>query len=138
MEPMTGAPGTTTLSQSSIQILAEELRRGLQRDLAEAGLLSGRKVEMAGRWSGGELVLRPGKADLQEKAIPIDQFFRKVVLVREQLRNLEREINNHSKLDDDDRIELQQYLTRIYGSLTTFNILFADKADQFVGQSGRR
>ncbi|MFN8548088.1 MAG: hypothetical protein U0527_09020 [Candidatus Eisenbacteria bacterium] len=110
----------------------------MQRDLAEAGLLAGRKVEMAGRWTGGEVVLRPGKADLQEKAIPIDQFFRKVVLVREQLRNLEREINNHPKLEDDDRIELQQYLTRIYGSLTTFNVLFADKVDNFVGQSGRR
>ncbi len=138
MEFSPGANSATSLSQSTIQALTEELRRALQRDLTDAGLLPTKKVEMAGRWTGGEMVIRSGRSDVQEKAVPIDQFFRKMVLIREQLRNLEREINNHAKLEDDDRVELQAYITRIYGTLTTFNVLFADKVDQFVGQSSRR
>ncbi|MCC7140876.1 MAG: hypothetical protein IT349_02125 [Candidatus Eisenbacteria bacterium] len=138
MESVPGTPVTTSLSPHAIQSLAEELHRAIQRDLTDAGLVPIKKLEMAARWSGGELIMKPAKDGLQEKAVPIDQFFRKIVLIREQLRNLEREINNHAKLDDDDRIELQQYVTRIYGSLTTFNVLFAEKNDQFVGQSSRR
>lgn len=139
IQPGAPAPGVVaTLSANTIQSLAEELRRIVQQELRDAGLGAAKKVELATRWGGGELVLRPGREDLQEKAVPIEQFFRKIVNMREQLRNLEREINNHPKLDDGDKLELQQYLTRVYGSFTTFNVLFADKGDHFVGQKTGR
>jgi hypothetical protein len=89
------------------------------------------------RWQGGEMVLVPGKDGTQEKRIPLDSLFRKIVLVREKLRVLEQRINNHEKLSDEDRLQLQQYITQCYGSLTTFNVLFRNKADQFSGQSGK-
>lgn len=88
------------------------------------------------RWAGGQLVLKPGKAGTQEKTIPIEVLFRKIIGVRERLRVLEQRINNHPKLTDDDRLQLQDYITRIYGSLTTFNLLFADPDDRFVGTKG--
>ena len=103
--------------------------------LDELGL---RDVELGDRWQNGELVLVPGKPGTAEKRIPIDSLFRKVVLIREKLRVLEQKINNHEKLDDNDRLQLQQYLTQCYGSLTTFNVLFKHKDDQFSGQSGGR
>lgn len=99
--------------------------------LDELGL---RDVELGDRWQNGELVLVPGKAGTQEKRIPIDNLFRKVVLIREKLRVLEQKINSHDKLDDNDRLQLQQYITQCYGSLTTFNVLFKHKDDQFSGQ----
>ena len=92
--------------------------------------------EIAERWSGGQLVLRPGKAGAQEKVVPIESFFRKIIAVREKLRVLEQRINTHPKLSDEDRLALQDYITRAYGSLTTFNVLFADPADRFVGSKG--
>jgi hypothetical protein len=88
------------------------------------------------RWAGGQLVLRPGKAGTQEKVVPIEGFFRKITAVRERLRVLEQRINSHPKLGDNDRLELQDYITRAYGSLTTFNVLFADPDDRFVGTRG--
>lgn len=90
-----------------------------------------RPIEMAGKWDGGTLELKPGNPDLQSKEIPIDVFFHKIVMVRDRLRVLEQNINSHAKLNDADKVHLQQYISRIYGSLTTFNILFADKADHF-------
>ena len=91
-------------------------------------------VEMAGRWDGGEVILKPAKEGVQERRLPIDAIFHKVVMIREKLRVLEQRINNHPKLGDDDKLQLQQYVTGCYGSLTTFNILFANREDQFVGQ----
>jgi hypothetical protein len=88
------------------------------------------------RWLGGQLVMKPGKAGTQEKVVPIEIFFRKIVAVRERLRVLEQRINAHPKLGDDDRLQLQDYITRAYGSLTSFNVLFADAADRFVGTKG--
>ena len=93
--------------------------------------------EIAERWTGGQLVLRPGKAGTQEKVVPIESFFRKIIAVREKLRVLEQRINAHPRLSDEDRLQLQEYITRIYGSLTTFNVLFADPADRFIGTGGR-
>jgi hypothetical protein len=91
---------------------------------------------LAERWLGGQVVLKPGKAGTQEKTVPIDGFFRKIVGVREKLRVLEQRINSHPKLDDADRLQLQEYISKAYGSLTTFNVLFADPDDRFVGTGG--
>jgi len=91
-------------------------------------------VKMADKWKGGMLEMKPANASLQSKEVPIEAFFHKIVMLRDRLRVLEQNINTHPKLDDDDRVQLQQYITRIYGSLTTFNILFAEKEHYFVGQ----
>ena len=90
-------------------------------------------VYIADKWKGGNLILEPGDTSLQNKEIPIDTFFHKIVMVRDRLRVMEQKINA-SKLDDQDKVDLQQYITRIYGSLTTFNVLFKLKEQQFTGQ----
>ncbi|SNS58358.1 hypothetical protein SAMN06295967_11348 [Belliella buryatensis] len=95
------------------------------------------KVEIAQKWIKGMVTFSPYNPELSNKEVPIETFFHKIVMVRERLRVLEQNINNHSKLDDEDRIHLQQYITRAYGSLTTFNVLFADKADHFKGAGGK-
>ena len=96
-------------------------------------LLSLGEVRLASRFDGGILTLKPGKEGTQEKSIPIDVFFHKITMVRDRLRVLEQRINNHSKLSESDKVEMQQYVTRIYGSLTSFNVLFKEKNDWFIG-----
>jgi hypothetical protein len=120
-------------SEVGIDMDQQEFRNVLREILLDE--LGVRDTELGDRWQNGELVLVPGKAGTQEKRIPIDNLFRKVVLIREKLRVLEQKINNHEKLDDNDRLQLQQYITQCYGSLTTFNVLFKNKDDQFAGQS---
>ena len=93
-------------------------------------------VEMGDKWKKGTMILKPGLADLKPKEIPIDSFFHKVVLVRDRLRVLEQRINSNEKLDDEEKVDLQQYITRIYGSLTTFNVLFKHKEQYFIGDKG--
>ena len=90
-------------------------------------------VEIAEKFKGGLLVLEPKDENLQVKEIPIDTFFHKIVMVRDRLRVLEQNINSHKGLSDADKVGLQQYITRAYGSLTTFNVLFKDKDHQFKG-----
>jgi hypothetical protein len=89
-------------------------------------------VPIADKWKGGKLIMEPGTAT-QNKEIPIDTFFHKIIMVRDRIRVMEQKINA-SKLDDAEKIELQQYITRIYGSLTTFNVLFKLQDDYFVGE----
>jgi hypothetical protein len=89
--------------------------------------------QLGGRWHGGRVMLHPADASLQAKEIPLDVFFHKVVMLRNNLRVLEQKINSHEKLSDAEKVEFQQYVTRSYGSLTTFNVLFKNKADQFRG-----
>ncbi|MCF8362623.1 MAG: hypothetical protein K9G70_08365 [Prolixibacteraceae bacterium] len=91
-------------------------------------------VKIADKWKGGKLVMTPLNEDLQSKEVSMEAFFHKIVMLRDRLRVLEQNINNHPKLDDEDRLHLQQYITRAYGSLTTFNVLFAEKEDYFRGQ----
>src|SRR5688500_18609183 len=92
-------------------------------------------VAPAEKWRGGQLVLRPGKPGVQEKAMPIDSFFNKIVMLRNRLRTLEQQVNA-SELPDDQKLKLQGYITGCYGSLTSFNVLFANEDDKFVGSGG--
>lgn len=98
----------------------------------EAGLTP---VAPAEKWRGGQLVLRPGKPGVLEKTIPIDTFFNKIVMLRNRLRTLEQQVNA-SDLPDDQKLKVQGYITGCYGSLTSFNVLFADEDDRFVGSGG--
>jgi hypothetical protein len=108
----------------------ETLLRRIIRE--ESGLT---EVVPAEKWRGGELVLRPGKAGLQEKTWPIETFFHKVVMLRNRLRTLEQQVNG-SELPEDQKIKLQSYITGCYGSLTSFNVLFAEEEDHFRGAGG--
>lgn len=90
-------------------------------------------VHIADKWKGGKLILEPKDTNLSSKEIPIESFFHKIVMVRDRIRVMEQKINSSKKLDDQEKIDLQQYITRIYGSLTTFNVLFKLKNDHFVG-----
>jgi hypothetical protein len=110
----------------------DELKSALREVLREEGL-AGEAIALADKWDGGELVIKPARADLQSKSVPIDTFFHKIVMVRNQLRVLEANLNASKNLSDSEKVDLQQYITRCYGSLTTFNVLFADKKDWFVG-----
>jgi hypothetical protein len=94
-------------------------------------------VPIADKWKGGTLVLQPGDTDLTPKEIPISTFFHKIVMVRDRLRVMEQKINGSDQLSDQEKVDLQQYITRIYGSLTTFNVLFKNKSDQFVGERSK-
>ncbi len=89
-------------------------------------------VTPAEKWRGGQLVLRPGKPGVQDKTMPIDSFFNKIVMLRNRLRTLEQQVNA-SELPDDQKLKLQGYITGCYGSLTSFNVLFANDDDKFVG-----
>ncbi len=100
--------------------------------LDEHGLLPA-NIRLAEKWKGGTMLLQPPSKELKPKEIPLETFFHKIVMVRDRLRVLEQNINSHPKLSEEDKIEIQQYITRIYGSLTTFNLLFDDKTDYFVG-----
>ena len=138
------SPGTTqtiteraqplALPEDLLDMDADEFRRVLAHVIRDE--LGVGDVEITGRWEGGEMILKPGKPGTQEKRIPLDSLFHKVVLIRDKLRVLEQKINAHPKLADDEKMQLQQYITGCYGSLTTFNVLFSSRDDQFVGQKG--
>lgn len=91
-------------------------------------------VELGDRWKNGVLILKPGEFGLQPKEMPIETFFHKIVMVRDRLRVMEQRINSSKNLSDEEKVNLQQYVTRIYGSLTSFNVLFKYKDDHFVGE----
>jgi len=110
---------------------AYELLRLAIHDAKEEALVS---TPLHDKWIGGTLVMKPGEGG-QEKELPIDAFFHKVVMVRDKLRVMEQKINGNPALSDKDKVELQGYLTRIYGTLTTFNVLFKHKSQQFTGQT---
>ena len=118
-------PVSLTDNATDLELLLRQVIR------EESGLTA---VTPAAKWRGGTLVLRPADKSLQEKTWPIDTFFHKVVMLRNRLRTLEQHVNA-SDLPDDAKVKLQTYITGCYGSLTSFNLLFADERDQFKGQS---
>jgi hypothetical protein len=122
----TGEPGEASMAVDGGASDLEGLLRRVLRE--EAGLPP---AVPAARWRGGQLVLKPGNASL-EKAWPIDAFFHKIVMLRNRLRTLEQQVNA-SGLPEDEKVKLQAYVTACYGTLTSFNVLFADPADQFRG-----
>ena len=93
-------------------------------------------VPIGDKWKGGKMILDPGQAGLASKEIPIDTFFHKIIMVRDRVRVMEQKINA-SNLDEIEKVEMQQYITRIYGSLTTFNVLFKSNKDFFVGDKSK-
>ena len=109
---------------------SEDLELLLRRVIREEGGLTA--VVPSPKWRGGSLVLRPGAPGLQEKTWPIETFFHKIVMVRNRLRTLEQQVNA-SDLPDDAKVRLQAYISGCYGSLTSFNVLFANEDDQFKG-----
>jgi len=92
-------------------------------------------VQMGSKWTGGSMILKPSDNNLKEKIIPIDAFFHKIVMIRDRIRTLEQRVNA-SKLTDEEKVNIQQYITRIYGSLTSFNVLFKRQEDYFIGDKG--
>lgn len=105
------------------------------RDILEPITAPSEQVYLGEKWKGGNMILQPSNKELQVKPIPIETFFHKIVMVRDRLRVMEQKINS-SKLSDEEKVDLQQYITRIYGSLTSFNVLFRFKEDQFKGTGG--
>src|SRR5258705_2717754 len=95
-------------------------------------------VPLGDKWHGGMMLLQPADRSLKPKEIPIADFFHKVVMLRDRLRVLEQNINSNKKLSDEDKANIQQYITRCYGSLTTFNVLFKNKEQWFVGDKGSK
>lgn len=93
-------------------------------------------VPLGERWQNGTMILQPADKSLKPKEVPIEDFFHKIVMLRDRLRVMEQQINAHKGLSDEDKVNLQQYITRIYGTLTTFNVLFKNKEQWFVGEKG--
>ncbi len=93
-------------------------------------------VPLGQKWTGGKMILYPGDKALKEKEVPIETFFHKIVMIRDRVRVMEQRING-SNLTDEEKVDLEQYITRIYGSLTTFNVLFKNKEEQFTGERSK-
>ncbi len=120
------------LPEELLDMTREEFAQAIRQVLREEAA----DVALTPKWEGGTVVLKPGDSQTQPKEIPLDSLFHKVVMIRDRLRVLEQKINAHPKLSDAEKIEMQQYVTRCYGSLTTFNVLFRDEKDRFIGEKG--
>jgi hypothetical protein len=123
-----------TLPEELLDMNADEFREILREVIRDE--LGVGDPELGARWEGGEVILKPGKEGTQEKRISIETLFSKIVGIRDKLRVLEQKINAHGKLSAEEKVQMQGYVTGCYGSLTTFNLLFANKGDNFVGQKG--
>jgi hypothetical protein len=114
------------LTDMTREEFAEAIREALREEQAD--------VRLAPKWEGGSVVLKPGDPGTQPKEIPLDALLHKIVMIRDRLRVLEQKINAHEKLTDAEKVDMEQYITRCYGSLTTFNVLFREEKDRFVGE----
>ncbi|MSP24569.1 MAG: hypothetical protein EXR75_05275 [Myxococcales bacterium] len=121
--------GSLETQEIDIDMNIEDFRRVLREVLTDELGIS--RPALGQRWQGGELVMVPGNSDTQEKRVPLESFFHKIVMVRDKLRVLEQRLNTHEVLSAEEKVQLQSYVTACYGSLTTFNVLFAEKDDQF-------
>lgn len=128
------ADGGTTEGTANITLadIEQALDNILERRLHEMQI-----VPMSNKWNNGTLILKPADDSLQAKELPIETFFHKIVMVRDRLRLIEQKINAHKGLTDEEKVDLEQYITAIYGSLTTFNVLFRETHHQFKGSGGR-
>jgi len=129
LQPAEAQVAITGLEQPLGVVIAEAARAVVR----ELGLERPDSVvdELGARWHRGRVMLHPADAAHQPKEVPLEVFFHKIVMIRNNLRLLEQKINAHEKLSDAERIDMQQYITRCYGSMTTFNILFKEKEGQF-------
>jgi len=129
LEPLEPHAAVSGLNMPLTQFVNETVAAAI----AKLGLQKPDSVvdQLGVRWHGGKVVLHPADATLQTKEVPLEVFFHKIVMVRNNLRVLEQKINAHEKLSDGEKVEMQQYITKSYGSLTTFNVLFKDKEEQF-------
>ena len=132
-QPRAGTHERTVAAMPDPDVPPSDLEALLRRVFREETGLT--PAAPAAKWRGGTLVLKPGVSGLQEKSWPIDTFFNKIVMLRNRLRTLEQQVNG-SDLPDDVKLKLQGYITGCYGSLTSFNVLFADAGDQFKGAGG--
>ena len=114
-----------------------EAEQGLARVLRSWLGFNPDVVPMGDRWNKGTLIMKPSDGSLAPKEVPIETFFHKIVMMRDRLRVLEQQVNAHKVLTDEDKVNLQQYITRCYGSMTTFNVLVKNKEDYFVGESSK-
>ena len=121
--------------QAEIETVSE-VEQALLRILRSWGGFS-EIVPLGDRWKGGTLMFQPYDKTQKPKEMPIEDFFHKVVMLRDRLRVLEQNINSHKGLSEEDKVNLQQYMTRCYGSLTSFNLLFRNKEQYFVGEKGK-
>ncbi|HRT53422.1 MAG TPA: hypothetical protein P5291_05035 [Flavobacteriales bacterium] len=129
---ITIAPGVEI---GAAELDIDSVKDALRAVLREADLPQ-RNVHLARRWHKGTLEIKSPDSSIKSKEVPLEDFFHKIVMIRDRFRVLEQKINAHAGLSDQDKVEMQQYITRCYGTLTTFNVLFEDKEDQFVGQKG--
>jgi hypothetical protein len=127
---------TESDASSASSITLADIERALE-NILDQRLHDVQLVPMAGKWNNGTMILQPVDTSLQPKEIPIETFFHKIVMVRDRLRLIEQKINSHKVLTDEDKVDLQQYITMIYGSLTTFNVLFKESIHQFRGSGGK-
>ncbi|MEO8877159.1 MAG: hypothetical protein ABI461_16315 [Polyangiaceae bacterium] len=127
-------PFNFTLPEEILEMDADEFRSILRDVIRDE--LGASSVDIAGKWEGGELILKAGKEGVADKHIPIESLFHKIVMLRDKLRVLEQKLNSHPKLSAEEKVQMQQYVTQCYGTLTTFNVLFASREDGFIGQKG--
>jgi hypothetical protein len=120
------------LPEEILDMTREEFAQAIRDALRDESL----DVPLAPRWEGGTILIKPRDPSLQAKELPLDALFHKVVMVRDRLRVLEQKVNAHPHLSDAEKVEMQGYVTRCYGSLTSFNLLFRDERDRFVGEKG--
>jgi hypothetical protein len=116
------------LTDMTREEFAQAIREAMREEAGE--------IRLANKWEGGTVVLKPGDPNTSPKELPIDALLHKVVMIRDRLRVLEAKLNAHDKLSDAEKVDLQQYVTRCYGSLTSFNLLFKEERDRFVGEKG--